>query len=258
MTLDAEYDNRARVPEHPAVLARWAETAAAARAAHPPIELAYGPGPRHRLDLFPAGAGAPVAVFLHGGYWQALDRGWFSGLAPALRAHGVALAIPSYDLCPDATLADILDQTAAAVDRLTAEVAAPALVFGHSAGGHMAAWLLAEGRVRRAVAISGVFELEPLAETRLNAALRLDAATARALSPRWRPPPAGATLDCWVGADESAEFLRQSRDMAAAWAAGGVATRYVALEGLNHFTVLDPLFDPASAEVARLVELARG
>jgi arylformamidase len=122
----------------------------------------------------------------------------------------------------------------------------------------MAASLLAEGRVARAVAYSGVFELEPLVETRLNAGLKLDPAAARALSPRFRPPPAGTVLDCRVGGDESAEFLRQSRDMAAAWGAGGVTTRYVALEGRNHFTVLDPLFDPASAEVARLVELARG
>lgn len=255
MSLDAEYDNRTRVPDHPLTFARWQASAAAARAAKPPEELAYGPGPRHRMDLF--AAGAPLAVFLHGGYWQALDKGWFSGLAPALNAQGVSLAIPSYDLCPDVTLAEILDQVAAAVDRLTREVARPALVFGHSAGGHMAAWLLAEGRVDRAVAYSGVFELEPLLETRLNGGLRLDAPTARALSPRFRTPPAGTVLDCRVGGDESAEFLRQSRDMAAAWAAGGVTTRYVALEGLNHFTVLDPLFDPASAEAARLVELAR-
>lgn len=261
MSLDAEYDNRALVPDHPEVFARWRASAQAARAATPPVELAYGPGPRHRLDLFRAAPGdgeeTPLAVFLHGGYWQALDKGWFSGLAPALNAHGVSLAIPSYDLCPDVTLAEILDQVAAAVDLLTAQMAAPALVFGHSAGGHMAAWLLAQGRVDRAVAYSGVFELEPLLETRLNAGLRLDAPTARALSPRFRDPPAGTLLDCRVGGDESAEFLRQSRDMAAAWAAGGVATRYVALEGLNHFTVLDPLFDPASAEAARLVELAR-
>jgi len=257
MTLDAEYDNRARVPDHPRTFARWQDSAAVARAATPPVELAYGPGPRHRLDLFGAGDGAPLAVFLHGGYWQALDKGWFSGLAPALNAHGVSLAIPSYDLCPDVTLAEVLDQVAAAVDLLAREVAPPALVFGHSAGGHMASWLLAEGRVARAVAYSAVFELEPLIETRLNAGLKLDPAAARALSPRFRAPPAGTTLDCRVGGDESTEFLRQSRDMADVWGAGGVATRYVALEGLNHFTVLDPLFDLASAEVARLVELAR-
>lgn len=258
MSLDAEYDNRARVPDHPLTFARWQESAAAARAATPPVGLAYGPGPRHRLDLFAVGEGAPLAVFLHGGYWQALDKGWFSGLAPALNAHGVSLAIPSYDLCPDVTLAEILAQVTAAVDLLVREVAAPALVFGHSAGGHMAAWLLAESRVDRAVAYSGVFELEPLVETRLNAGLRLDAPTARVLSPRFRSPPAGTMLDCRVGGDESAEFLRQSLDMAAAWGAGGVDTRYAALEGLNHFTVLDPLFDPASAEVARLVGLVRG
>src|SRR5690606_2861147 len=97
---EGEYNNRARVPDHPAVMQRWRETAEAARAAHPPLEIAYGPGEREVMDLFSAGDAAPVAVFLHGGYWQALDRGWFSGLAPALLAHGVSLAIPSYDLAP--------------------------------------------------------------------------------------------------------------------------------------------------------------
>jgi arylformamidase len=105
LNLEAQYNNRALVPDHPAVMQRWRETAEAARAAHPPLEIAYGPGAREVMDLFEAAPGAPVAVFLHGGYWQALDKSWFSGLAPALLAHGVSLAIPSYDLCPAVRLA---------------------------------------------------------------------------------------------------------------------------------------------------------
>ena len=126
----------------------------------------------------------------------------------------------------------------------------------------MAACMLSEGRASAAVAISGVFDLAPLIPTSINQAVRLDAAEAAALSPiHWPVPdgstPGGTVLDCVVGGDESAEFLRQSRMMADLWGARGVDTRYEALPGLNHFTVLDPLFDPDSALVRRLVELAR-
>ena len=214
------------------------------------------------MDLFSAGDGAPVAVFLHGGYWQALDKDWFSGLAPALLAHGVGLAIPSYDLAPAVRLGRILAQVREAVEWIRARTGRRPVVFGHSAGGHMAACMLSEGRASAAVALSGVFDLAPLIPTSLNEALRLDAAEAAALSPiHWPAPdgstPGGTLLDCVVGADESPEFLRQSRDMADLWRARGVETRFEALPGLNHFTVLDPLFDPDSALVNRVVDLAR-
>ena len=260
--LEAEYNNRARVPDHQAVMAMWRATAEAARAAHPPVEIAYGAGEREVMDLFSAGDDAPVAVFLHGGYWQALDRSWFSGLAPALLAHGVSLAVPSYDLAPAVRLGHILRQVRRAADAVRARTGVRPVVFGHSAGGHMAACLLSEARASAAVAISGVFDLGPLIPTSLNIALRLDPTEAAALSPiHWPAPngstPGGTILDCVVGADESPEFLRQSRMMADLWRAQGVDTRYEALPGLNHFTVLDPLFDPGSGMVGRIAELAR-
>jgi len=237
-------------------MARWKASAEAARAAHPPQEIAYGPSERERMDLFLAGPDRPVAVFLHGGYWQALDKSWFSGVAPALLAHGVGLAVPSYGLAPQVKLATILDQMRAALSRLEQETRSRAVVFGHSAGGHMAAALLSEGRAKAAVAISGVFELAPLILTSLNVALKIEADEAAALSPADWPAPRGAILDCLVGAAESAEFIRQSRDMARRWADQGAQTRFEALDGLDHFTVLDPLFDADSAMVRRVVELA--
>lgn len=259
--LEAEYNNRARVPDHQAVMLRWRAAAESARAAHPPVEIAYGPGEREVMDLFAAGPDAPVAVFLHGGYWQALDRSWFSGLAPALLAHGVSLAIPSYDLAPSVRLGRILQQVRAAVEAVRERTSARPVVFGHSAGGHMAACMLSEARASAAVAISGVFDLAPLIPTSLNVALRLDEAEAAALSPiHWPVPngstPGGTVLDCVVGGDESPEFLRQSKMMADLWGARGVETRYEALPGLDHFTVLDPLFDKDSALVKRIAALA--
>jgi len=260
---EAQYNNRALVPDHPAVMQRWRETAEAARSMHPPVEIAYGPGPREIMDLFEAGPGAPIAVFLHGGYWQALDKSWFSGLAPALLAHGVGLAIPSYDLCPAVRLGTILGQVRTAVETVRERTGTRPLIFGHSAGGHMAACMLSEGRAAAAVAISGVFDLAPLIPTSLNTALDLDDREAAALSPiHWPVPngstPGGTVLDCLVGAEESPEFLRQSRMMADHWGRLGVETRYDALPGLNHFTVLDPLFDAGSDTTRYIASLCKG
>ena len=274
MDLEAEYNNRARVPEHPAILEGWARDAAAYRAARrdsAELDLAYGPGERERLDLFwPEAAGAtrdaPIALFIHGGYWQALDRSWVSHCARGLNARGVAVAIPSYDLCPAVTVAHILDQMRAAAAFLHRRHGRRLLAAGHSAGGHLAAMLMATDwrplapalpadLVPAGLPISGLFELEPLLPTTIARALRLDAAEARALSPRWLPAPrSGDTatmLHAVVGGAESTEFIRQTRDFAAAW--GG---SWEALPGANHFTVLAPLSDPASALVARAAAMA--
>ncbi len=260
--LEAQYNNRAAVPDHLAVMARWKADAEATRFAHPPTVLAYGPGERQVMDLFEAGPDAPVAVFLHGGYWQALDRSWFSWIAPAFRQHGVSVAIPSYDLAPRVRLGRIVGDMRDAVERIRTKIGRRPVVFGHSAGGHGAACMLSEARASAAVAISGVFDLAPLVPTSLNAALDLDEREAAALSPiHWPTPngstPGGTVLDCVVGAAETAEFVRQSRDMAVLWGAKGVETRFEALTGLNHFTVLDPLADPDSLLVRRIVELAK-
>ena len=261
--LEAQYNNRALVPDHPAVMQGWRDRAEVARRAHPPRQIAYGPGEREVMDLFDAATDAPIAVFLHGGYWQALGREWFSGIAPSLLAHGVSLAIPSYDLAPKVRLGRILSQVRQAVEavRDLSPVRARPVVFGHSAGGHMAACMLSEGRAAGAVAISGVFDLAPLIPTSLNDALGLDAREAAAFSPiHWPVPngstPGGTVLDCIVGGDESAEFIRQSRMMADLWGNQGVETRFESVQGANHFTVLNPLFDPGSAMTGRIARLS--
>ncbi len=101
---EAEYNNRARVPENPALIAGWARDAAAYRATHAPRSISYGPGARHVIDFFPGDGKGPIVVFIHGGYWQALDGSSFSHLAAGLNAHGIGVAIPSYDLCPNVTV----------------------------------------------------------------------------------------------------------------------------------------------------------
>jgi arylformamidase len=269
---EVEYNNRARVPENPALMAGWARDAAAYRAKHAPRAMSYGPGARHRIDFFPGdGQGGldgkgPIVVFIHGGYWQALDGSSSSHLAAGLNAHGIDVAIPSYDLCPDVSVDAIIGQMRMA-SRELARLGRPLVMSGHSAGGHLAACMLATdwpafdaslpaALVTAAYTISGLFDLGPLVETSINKAMRLDQAAAKAVSPLFWPAPARGSLDAVVGGNESAEYFRQSQTIVDRWGKAGVATRFGTVPDANHFTAVAPLADPDSPMVSRLWELA--
>jgi arylformamidase len=263
---EVEYNNRARVPENPALIAGWAKDAAAYRATHAPRSISYGPGSRHVMDFFPGDGKGPIVVFIHGGYWQALDGSSFSHLARGLNAHGIGVAIPSYDLCPDVTVDQIIGEMRSA-SRELARLGQPLVISGHSAGGHLAACMLATdwpafdaslpaNPVIAAYAISGLFDLGPLIETSINKAIGFDRQAARAASPLFWQAPARLSLDAVVGEDESAEFYRQSRTIVELWGKAGVATRFGTVPGANHFTAIAPLAEPNSPMVLRLKQLA--
>jgi arylformamidase len=263
---EVEYNNRARVPENPAIMAGWARDAAAWRERHAPRVIPYGPGARNTIDLFPGDNQGPIVIFIHGGYWQAFDGSSFSHLAGGLNAYGVDVAIPSYDLCPGVSVDDIIRQMRAATREL-ARLGRSLVISGHSAGGHLAACLLAtdwpaidaslpKDPVIAAYAISGLFDLGPLVETSINNAMRLDQATARAASPLFWKAPRRGSLDAVVGENESAEYFRQSRTIVDRWGGAGVATRFGTVAGANHFTAIAPLADPHSPMVLRLKQLA--
>jgi arylformamidase len=265
---EVEYNNRARVPENPMLMAGWAKDAANYRKQHQPRTIAYGPSPRNRIDFFPEDEeGGPIVVFIHGGYWQALDGSSFSHCARGLNVHGIGVAIPTYDLCPGVTVDAIISQMRAATREL-ARLGRPLVMSGHSAGGHLAACMLAtdwpavdaalpKQLVIAAYAISGLFDLAPLVETSINKALRLDEVSAKAASPLFWTPPEGTRLDAVVGARESAEYVRQSRSIVEQWATAGVKTRFGMVADANHFTAIAPLADPDSPMVTRLKQLAR-
>ena len=267
--LDRMYNNRALVPEHAAHFSRWAETSAQARRAQPcTLELAYGEGGGETLDVFPSTAagqtgqsGAPVLVFIHGGYWRSLDKADHSFVAPAFTSEGACVVIPNYDLCPAVTIPEIVLQMVRALawtyrnavkfggnpNRIT--------VVGHSAGGHLAAMLLTcqwpahaadlpADLVKNALSISGLYELESVMHTPfLKDSLRLTPAQVRQASPAWLPSPKKGVLYTVAGADESEEFLRHNTLIAQAWGSRAVPV-CEALPERNHFSVLEALVKP--------------
>lgn len=266
---NSEYNNRARVPECNEIMAGWARDAAAYRITHPPMTIPYGPGERERIDLFDAGQGAPLVMFIHGGYWQATDARTYSHLARGLNANGISVAVPSYDLCPNVSMAEIVEQMRAVAMKLHGIAGQKIVAVGHSAGGHLAACLLAtdwkaidpdlpDDLVPAAYSLSGLFDLPPLVRTYLNEALRLDDAEAKRLSPTFWTAPKGRTLHAIVGERESGEYHRQSREIVERWREGGAITTFEITPKANHFTIIAALADEHSHMVRDILRLARG
>jgi arylformamidase len=271
---EAEYNNRARVPEHPQIFARWAGEAEFYRAEmlkadRAELGLTYGSTPRQTVDLFLAEEHetAPLAIFIHGGWWRSLDPSIFSQMARGPNGRGVSVAVVGYDLCPNVMIADIVEQMRRMCGFLWQRFGRRMTVYGHSAGGHLAAALLATDwrklypkapgdLVPAAYSVSGVFDLTPLLGTSINADLRLDPTGARTVSPLFWPAPVGRIFDAAVGGRESSEFKRQSQTIAQTWQQAGVQARYDEVADTDHFTVIDPLSDPQSAMSARVAELA--
>jgi arylformamidase len=261
--LDGMYNNRARVPSHPEHFRRWAEDSAAAMKSQPrELDVRYGGGPREHLDIFPAAHGdGPVLFFIHGGYWRALDKKDHSFVAPPFTRAGACVVLPNYALCPAVTVPQIVMQLVTALAWTWRNIARHGgdpnriTVAGHSAGGQLAAMMLAcvwpafardlpPDLVKNALSISGLHDLEPIRHTPfLQSTLKLTAAQARDASPARLPPPARGRLYSVVGGEESEEYLRQNQLIRDAWGAERVPV-CEALPGLDHFTVLEAMVVP--------------
>jgi arylformamidase len=235
----------------------YAERSEAARRAHPPTTIRYGATAQQTLDLFvPDGvAQPPVLVFFHGGYWQELSKQDSAFAASDCLAAGIAYAAVDYTLAPAATLSEIVEECRAAVaslnrfDRL--------VVTGSSAGAHLAAMvaLAADQRVKGALLVSGIYDLEPLIGTSIDAALSLDPATAARNSPLRQAlkefPP---SLVCW-GENETDQFKRQSGAFAQVLGQAGAECEAFECPDRNHFDVILDLADPATELGRRTLEL---
>lgn len=261
--LDRMYNNRALVPEHAMHFERWAVASEAARQAHPcQTDIAYGDGPMETLDVFPSTQpGAPVVVFIHGGYWRSLDKSDHSFIAPAFKNLGGCVFIPNYALCPAVTIPDITLQMVKALAwvyrnaRKYGGDPSRIYVVGHSAGGHLAAMLLdcvwpaydrklPSDLVKGALSISGLYDLEPVRQTPfLKDALRLTPQQVAQASPALLPAPRQGVLYTVAGADESAEFIRHNKLIQQAWGKRAVPVCEL-IPQRNHFSVLEDLTAP--------------
>jgi arylformamidase len=271
--LDAQLNLRARTPEHVDFFARWAEEGRAVRGRQPGYrELAYGSAPAERLDFFPAAEQtAPLLAFIHGGYWQSLDKGDFSYPAPVFREAGIAYASLNYTLAPQARIGQMVEEIRRALAYLHGEAGKLGfdrdriVVAGHSAGGHLAAmaaitdWA-AYDRPRDlltgACCISGLYELEPLHKSYQQPVLQLDPESVDSLSPQRHIPASLPPTLCAVGSEEPQEFLDQQADFLAACREQGLPVAEVAVPGRHHFSAVDAMAEtdhPLHRALCRLI-----
>jgi len=262
---EARYNNRAAVPEHPQIFARWGEKSEAARKSlrcH--LDVSYGTHAMAKMDIFqPRGRSVALLMFIHGGYWRSLDKRDFSFVAPELARLGVTVAVPNYALCPSVTIEEIVRemlQACAWLYRNGGHFGAPygqVYVSGHSAGAHLTAMMLAamwpafapdlpKRLARGGLAISGIYDLRDIVNVpSLNADLRLTPAPAQKVSPMFYPPATDAPLYLAAGGKELPPFVAQNKAFGEKWK--NVLAADIACPEDHHFSILDKLCDPASA-----------
>ncbi|HSX72573.1 MAG TPA: alpha/beta hydrolase [Shinella sp.] len=256
---DDAYENGGNIPGGTRWPAAWVEPAERMRATlaaegRARLDLAYGEGERNHLDLFlPEGAPRGLVVYVHGGFWLRLDKSFWSHLAAGPLAHGYAVAMPSYTLCPAIRIGGIVREIAAAIETTAGLVAGDLHLIGHSAGGQLVSRMVSQAsplstvtlaRIRHVLSLSGLHDLRPLMPTAMNERLHIDEAEATAESPALLRPVEGTRLTCWVGAMERAEFLRQNALLANIWTGLGATTMTVVEPNRHHFDIVDGLADP--------------
>ena len=258
--LDLGFNNTLHVPETPSIIAQWDRASAEIRARHPQsLDLRYGPRERTRIDFLKANNGGPTLVFIHGGYWQTRAKETFAFCAKGPMAHGINVALIGYTLAPDATLDQIVDEVRTGIDTLVTEL--PALggdpeklvVSGWSAGGHLSSMVLGHPRIKAGLLISGIYDLEPIRHSYLNAKLGLDDATIQRNSPMLHPGGIDKPVVIVAGSGELPLLRKQSADFAAHRATYGLPVVYEEIPGANHFTMMDELASPTG----RLTTLVR-
>ena len=254
--LDDAYENSAYIPGAASWLQGLPDRAASFRASQPDAMLnqPYGKSERQRYDLFTPEGGLDVArgllAIVHGGYWMALSKDDFSYLAAGPLARGWTVAMIGYTLAPQARIAEITTEIAAATNAVAKLGNGPLRLAGHSAGGHLVARMICQDvalsdqaaqRLDRVVSVSGLHDLRPLRRLAKNETWQLDDAEAATESPVMQIPREGIELACIAGADERPEFIRQNALLPLAWQGLGTPAYSRLLAGDHHFSVIDHL-----------------
>jgi arylformamidase len=249
---DLGLNNGVHVPASAELVAGWDRRSAEMRTKYSDhLDLRYGPRERNRIDFFKAADKAPTLLFIHGGYWQTRAKETFSLFAAGPMAHGINVALTGYTLAPDATLDEIAAEIHAAIDYLAGQL--PALggdgkaivVSGWSAGGHLTSMALSHRHVRAGMAISGIYDLEPIRHSYLNAKLGLDEAASQRNSPMMQAGGVMKPLSLVAGDAELALLRKQTSDFAGHRAKHGLPVTYEEIPGANHFTIMNELVSPA-------------
>jgi arylformamidase len=247
--LDAAYNNGAAVRNSAEIVTKWQARSDRLRASHAAtMDQRYGPAERNRIDLFPGRPGGPLLAFIHGGYWQMRAKEVFAFIAEGPLAHGIGVAMVGYTLAPQARLDGIVSEIRAALDHL-AKDHPRIVVSGWSAGGHLTAMSMSHPAAKAGLAISGIYDLEPMRLSYINDKLRLDEAEQKRNSPMLLPA-SGKPLVVAYGKSELPELQRQSEEYGKK-----VGAKVVGFPKHDHFTILDEFASPTGALTRELLAL---
>ena len=256
---DLGFNNSAAVEGSAGIVAGWEKRSAEMRRTHPDhLDIRFGPRDRNRIDFLKAGDNAPTLVFIHGGYWQMRAKEVFTVFAGGPMAHGINVALFGYTLAPEATLDEIVAEIHQGLDFLAGRLpalggdASRIVVSGWSAGGHLTSMALSHARVMGGMAISGIYDLEPIRHSYLNEKLGLDEAMSRRNSPMLQAGGVMKPLSLVVGSAELPLLRKQTADFAGHRARYGLPVTYEEIPDANHFTVMNEMLSP-SGRVTTLV-----
>jgi arylformamidase len=256
--LNLQYNNRHHVPDFVGHLQRWENLSRLTEKKHKVIkDIPYGNGPRECLDIFhSSNKGSKTLVFIHGGYWQKFDKSSFHFIADGFAGYGITTVIINYPLMPSVTMDEVVKSCLKAIDWIHSNIAQwngdpdQLYIAGHSAGGHLAAMLMTKENdqndksfIKGVCAISGLFDLEPIQLSNINDVLQMDRATAIRNSPIQKSPVESSPLLLAVGADETNEFIDQSRELYNNWKNKNKGIDCLEIQGMNHFSILSSIDD---------------
>lgn len=255
---DSAYENGGNIAGSAEIISQWPIDATQFRKqAKGTLDVSYGPQERAKYDFFmPDETPKGLFVFVHGGYWQSTDKSMWSHYAKGAVEAGFAVLVPGYELCPHVTIDQITHMVAQAINQAAQNIAGPIILTGHSAGGHIVAELATtqtylekqvSARLTHIIPISGLFDLRPFLNTKLNEAMRLTGESAKTSSPALKSPLPHIRLTAWVGSNERSEFLRQNALIVNIWHGLGIVTEAIEEPDKHHFNVIDGLLDKNSA-----------